>query len=430
MWLQGMVNQIADLPADIPNIGSYNQIRGYVDPDYRSIVDCFHAHLNGGGGALTVYHHGEPVIDVWAGIRTDIGQCWEKDTLGLVFSVSKGVLATLVHVLVSEGLMAYDDAVSKCWPEFGGQRKEHITLRQVLCHESGLYHIRDLIEHAQMMLNWGYMTRAIEAATPIHKPGAAHGYHALTFGWIIGELIQRITGQPLSTVLEEKLLRPLAVDDFYIGLPKEQIHRKADLVRSSNQPLKTGSYSGLKRVCLKGAGRTISWVGQVMPTHWIGRPRAYHYRDTMKSLGPVGIEDLDFNSNSFSMAKLPSTNGFATARSIAKVFAMLANRGAWEGKQLIAPEIFEQAIQVQNQGQGRVIPLPLHWRLGYHRMFAFPKDVRHAFGHLGLGGCGAWCDPSRELAVGLIYNCGLGGSLVDTRLSRINRALLTVTDRM
>ena len=175
----------------------------------------------GGGAAVCVYHRGEPVVDLWAGTRDPDGNPWEADTMAMSFSTTKGVIATALHVLVDRGLLDYDDPVVKHWPEFAQGGKERITVRQVLCHEAGLYHIRKLIDHGERMLDWDHMVGVLERATPVHEPGSVSAYHALTFGWLVGEIIQRVTSLRLPEVLEAELARPLALDGLYIGAPAE-----------------------------------------------------------------------------------------------------------------------------------------------------------------------------------------------------------------
>src|SRR5262249_13843580 len=127
------------------------------------------------------------------------------------------------------------------WPEFAHSGKGNITIRQVMCHEAGLYDIRGMIDHARRMLDWEYMIRALEAAHPIHEPGKAHGYHGLTYGYLVGEIIQRVTGKPFCQVLEEEIAKPLDLDGLYIGLPEAEAHRRAQLQLAGLQKREGGA---------------------------------------------------------------------------------------------------------------------------------------------------------------------------------------------
>ncbi len=406
-----------------------HSLHGYIHPRFEGVASCFIKQLGIGGGALTVYHRNDPVVDIWAGVSNNRGDLWQRDSLGLVFSVTKGIVATLMHMLVSEGRCHYDDPVCHYWPEFARHGKEVITLRQLLCHEAGLYHIRDMIEHAQFIMHWRYMVEALEEAKPIHPPGLSHGYHALTFGWLVGEVIQRITGQPLSESVQQRLVDPLRLDGLYLGSASDVLDRRAELVNDSNYPLLRGRYPQLRRAALMALAKSATTL-----SHTVGRvctrQAPYHHEDTLRSLGPSGIEAIDFNSPAIAAATIPAANALCTARSVAKVYAMLANGGAWDGLQMIDPAVLKEATTIQNDAPGRVIPIPLQWRLGYHRVFAWPYQVDRAFGHLGFGGSGAWCDPDRQLSVALIFNNGVGTPVGDLRLVHINHAVLRAVDRV
>ena len=158
-----------------------------------------------GGAAVCVYHHGECVVDLWGGVRDSKGRPWRSDTMAASFSTTKGVASTLVHIMVDRGLLDYDTRVVEYWPEFGQAGKEQITLRQVLSHQSGLYHIRQMIDDAERMLDWDHMLRAIERATPIHPPGERTGYHGLTYGFLVGGILQHVTGHSFQELVQKEL---------------------------------------------------------------------------------------------------------------------------------------------------------------------------------------------------------------------------------
>ena len=178
-------------------------------PDFVRVAEILRGQLRrGGGGALCVYHRGEVLVDCWGGVRDEDGRPWQEDTLALSYSTTKGVASTLVHVLVDRGELDYDDPVARYWPGFAKAGKGEITLRQLLCHEAGLYDIRGMLDHARRMLDWGYMVEALEGAAPVHPPGEAHGYHGLTYGWLVGEIIQRVTGASLGAFWTRRCAGP------------------------------------------------------------------------------------------------------------------------------------------------------------------------------------------------------------------------------
>ena len=147
------------------------------------------------------------------------------------------------------------------------------------------------------------------------------------------------------------------------------------------------------------------------------------------ALIPRGIEDLDFNSEEFVSVPIPAANGMFTARSLARLYAMLAGDGEIDGVRLLKRETVWRATEVQNRGVGRVIPLPMHWRLGYHRVPTVGARVPNGFGHFGFGGSGAWADPDRELSVALTLNSGVGTPFGDLRMVRIGTAAARCADR-
>src|SRR5512147_1365042 len=200
-------------------------LRGHVDSAFTRAAEVFAGQIprsGRGGAALCVYHRGEKVIDCWAGARDDAGHSWQRDTLSLSYSTSKGVASTLLHMCADRGLLDYDAPVAEYWPQFAAGGKEEITVRQVLCHEAGLYDVRGMVDQASRMLDWQYMTEALADAIPRHEPGRAHGYHGFTYGWLVGELIQRVTGKPFGEVLASELVKPLGLDGCYVGLPADQ----------------------------------------------------------------------------------------------------------------------------------------------------------------------------------------------------------------
>src|SRR5581483_7053204 len=202
---------------------------GFVHPDFIPVADSLRRQLDGspGGAAVCVYHEGEVVVDLWGGLRDATGSPWQRDTMSPSFSTTKGVAATVVHILADRRVIDYDARVADYWPEFAQAGKHAITVRHVLAHQSGLYHIRQMIDRADRMLDWEFMVRAIERATPVHEPGKRTGYHGLTFGYLVGELVRRATGRPFSQVVREEIAEPLALDGLYIGAPEDALARVA-----------------------------------------------------------------------------------------------------------------------------------------------------------------------------------------------------------
>lgn len=399
-------------------------IDGFVHPDFCRVADALRAQLQGsqGGAAVCVYHRGECVADLWGGIRDERGTAWARDTMAPSFSTTKGVASTLLHIMVDRGLLDYADRVAKHWPEFAQNGKESITVRQVLAHQSGLYHIRQMIDHADRMLDWQYMVHAIERATPIHKPGTRTGYHGLTFGYLVGELLQRVTGKRFSTLVHDELAGPLHLDGMYIGTPKAALHRAAKLLKPPRGIL--GERSPLNPDIASGNPIVRFWAQAVQQVIRMAGVQL-DLESVLDALAPRGISSFDFGAADTLSAAIPAANGLFTARSLARMYAALANGGEIDGVRLLSRKTLNRATQVQDPTHSRmVIPFDLRWRLGYHGVTTTHGVPHQAFGHFGFGGSGAWADPEHNLAVALIVNCGIGTPFGDLRTAHISgRAL-------
>ena len=401
-------------------------VDGTVHPDFVAVADALRWQLAAypGGAAVCVYHRGECVVDLWGGDRDGAGRPWTHDTMAPSFSTTKGVASTLVHVLVDRGLIDYDAPVASYWPEFAQGGKHAITVRHVLAHQSGLYHIRQMVDRADRMLDWDHMIGAIERATPLHPPGMRTGYHGLTYGFIVGELVQRVTGRRFSRLVGELIAEPLGLDGMYVGAPEDALGRAAKLIWS-----RRGIYRLLETGLVRVAGREIGdlvdaparLLQQALDLVGVG----FDLPSILDALAPRGIAAFDFGSMETLRAAIPAANGLFTARSLARMYAALACGGTLDGVRLLSPGTLARATEVQAPTPARVvIPFEMRWRLGYHGVFTSRGVPRRAFGHFGFGGSGGWADPGRQLAVALIVNSGMGTPFGDLRIARIGGAAL------
>jgi CubicO group peptidase (beta-lactamase class C family) len=376
-----------------------------------------------GGGAVCVYRGGECVVDLWGGTRDAAGTPWTRDTMAPSFSTTKGVASTVLHVMVDRGLVDYDRRVAHYWPEFAQAGKGDITVRQILAHQSGLYHIRQMIDRAERMLDWEYMIRAIERTAPVHPPGARTGYHGLTYGFLVGEIVQRVSGMTFSDAVQVAVARPLAADGMYIGAPATALHRAAQLIPLSRSPLAAArALVGLRGPLVNDA-LYVPAVG-LQRLLDLGGIR-FDVPSILDALAPRGISTFDFGAEATLRAAIPAANGLFTARALARMYAALAGGGAIDGVRLLSPATLARATEPQPcPPDRRVIPFDMRWRLGYHGVFTTQGVPRHAFGHFGFGGSGAWADPTRQLAVALVLNSGVGTPFGDFRIARIGGAAL------
>ena len=384
---------------------------GWVHPGFEGVERVFRRQLRRttGGAAVAVYHRGELVVDLWGGSRAE-RQPWQRDTLAMCFSTTKGVVSTALHLLADRGQIDYDAPVAAYWPQFAQHGKERVTVRHVLTHSAGLHRMRTLVDHAERMLDWEYMVTALERAEPAYEPGTRYGYHALTYGWLVGELVRRVSGRPIARFVEEELARPLGLDGLYVGCPPEQRGRVAPLAPMAGG---LGRRLGLDPGALMG-GR----VGRI--PELLRLPVSPHR--LASALLPRGIEDVLWGPEVMD-AEIPAANGFFTARSLARMYAMVAHGGELGGVRLLSPQTLEKIAVVHSRGPDLVLVLPMGWRLGYHSAFTTRGTVPGAFGHFGFGGSGGWADPRRDLALAMVCNRGTGSPIGDLRMIELGTAV-------
>lgn len=357
-----------------------------------------------GGGALALYQHGEPVVDVWTGYADARGtRPWREDTAAMSFSTTKGVAATIVHRLVDRGLLAYDEPLASWWPLFETEDKRHVTLRELLSHQAGLHRVRGLVRDAEELLDHRHVTELVASQPPRRPRRGGTGYHGLTFGWLVGGLVEQVTGTSLGELVRTELAEPLDLDGLYIGAPPAERHRVAELF----PPLP--DVVSLDRVAarIEGMRRTRYLAEALFIDGW----ERLVFADADRRI-------LD--------TEMPAANGVFTARSLAKLYAALADGGAVGGVRVLSPEVLHEAGRVQSRSRDYVLGLAMRWRLGYHQAFTLGRPASKAFGHFGYGGSGAWADPETGLSLAFVTN-RLGSvttPIGDVRLPRLGAAAL------
>ena len=365
-------------------------------PGYEPVVALAQRAFRWGrGGSLCIVHRGETVVDTWGGwADKDAGRPWERDTLGVAWSTTKGMASLAVHLLIDRGELSLDQPVAAYWPEYAAEGKAATLVRQVLSMEAGLFDVRHLVPDARSLLDWEEMTTRLAAARPAHVPGRACGYHALTYGHLAGELVRRVSGDSLGAFLDREVRRPLDLDGFFIGTPVDQHARVAPVPRMVDVGPKVVAVArGLNRLTRR-------------------RP----LRVDLRALGSAGVPN-DFavaNTPEFLSAQIPSANGAFTARSLAAVYADLAAPEDAPGR-LLSPDQVRRMGLEQHSGRDLLLPMQPRWRLGFHQPFPREAMSHRAFGVYGAFGSGAWADPSRQLALGFVLAEGR------TPISPVNR---------
>jgi CubicO group peptidase (beta-lactamase class C family) len=312
------------------------------------------------------------------------------------FSTTKGVVATVVHRLADRGLVDYDERVATYWPEFAAAGKDRITVRQLLNHSAGLHHLRGVIDGAHRMLDWDHVVAALAAAEPRYEPGTRHGYHGITYGFLVGEVIRRVTGATVNDAVRVEIVEPLGLDGMYLGTPPDERHRLAELV------MRFGDAARIERVATRM--ERIAWL-----------------RPAIETFAVVDFDRL-LLSDEVHDCELPALNGCFTARSLARMYAALAGGGQLEGRRFLSAETLRRATEVQTTARDVVVGFPMRWRLGYHAAATTRGVLPSAFGHFGFGGSGAWADPELDLAVAMVCNRVAGTPFADTRRLRVGAA--------
>ncbi len=336
------------------------------------------------GAAVAVYVGGELVVDLWGG-EARPGQAWQEDTMVPVFSTTKGPTTLAVQVLVDRGVLDLDSPVSRYWPEFTDAGKETVTLADVLSHRSGVITVDAYEEFLLVDDVWSeydLIAERLAASSPLWEPGDRHGYHALTFGWILAEVVRRAAGRTIGTVFREDVAGPFGVD-FWIGLPDDQHGRVADLI---DAPPATDP-------------GVAAYLAMFNPGTWTGRA---HF------VGPGGVGQVadTFNAPATRRAEIPAGGGIGTARGLARMYAALAGGGTLDGTTLVSPESIELFTAERVRGPDAVLIMETRYGLGYARPTKLlplgPND--EAFGHGGLGGSLAFADPKAGIGFAYVPN--------------------------
>ena len=421
-----------------------------------------------GGCSLVIFHEGKTVTQLAHGVA-NIDKTnqqvtpWQPSTLSLNFSTGKGILVTLIHILVSQNLLAYDKTLASYWPAFAQNGKDNVTLRDILTHESGLFNIVSITQHAKDMLDWQLMLSNVEqmtlnSPTNTHSSGnssannkqpvnqstessaASHAdssaaYSALVSGWVLGGLTEKVTQLPLQQALEYYLLQPLnLVGQVYFGVPKDKVGQVAGQIRAKEtqaKPLLTqdtdSTLQFYQSLPFYSEWLTLSQSDSPLTTQAINalyfQPANINIEDYKSALVPIGSRQFNYYHPVTLQAKIPAANSVASAIALATVYAMLANRGVWQGKTLINSAVFKALSTIHNEQFDKIMPTVMAWRLGYHRVFSLFHEVSDAFGHMGYNGSMAWCDPSRALAVSFVHNYDVT-MLGDDRQFILNETIL------
>jgi len=379
-------------------------ILGEVAAGFEPVREAFAANFAGHGdigAAVCVYRDGRPVVDLWGGVADpDGGRPWARDTLQLVYSATKGATATAAHLLAQRGALDLDAPVAEYWPEFAANGKADIPVRWLLSHRAGVVTLDDPVPLADA-LAWQPMVAALAAQRPAWRPGSAHGYHGRTFGWLVGEVIRRVSGRTPGRFFAEEIAAPLGLD-FFIGLPAGARGRVSRMV-----------YKQPHFDFAAAAPESIPEQFRELMAALLDPNSLYN-----KAFSVTNPAEIDFNAPAVQAAEIPASNGIGTARALARMYAALI--GEVDGVRLLTPETLAAATKEQAVGADRVLLVPTRFSLGY----ALPTEVTpmtgpSSFGHPGRGGALGFADPEHRIAFGYVMNHIIEDAPTDVRATSL-----------
>jgi len=368
-------------------------INGDCDPRFVAVRNEFERNFTDRGevgAALHVVIDGAPVVDLWGGSSGLPGEPWTEETLVVVFSCTKGATALCAHVLADRGLLDLDAPVAEYWPEFATNGKEETTVAMMLNHSAGVPAIRGQLK-AGACCDWDVMTEVIAAEEPSWKPGTRNGYHMLTFGWTVGELVRRVSGRSLGSFFAEEIAGPAGAE-FWIGLPEVLEHRVAPIIQPQNP----------------------------QPTEFTKALLADE--NSLQRLAWLNSGGFDPNDPVVHQAEIGGGGGIASAQGVARMYAQVAGG---EGN-LVGAESMQRMQEVSvATGVDATLLVPTRFSLGFMKSM----DNRRrpfgdcdsavlsptAFGHVGAGGSIGFADPAHGLAFGYAMNQMGQGILLNDR---------------
>ena len=329
------------------------EIHGSCHPDYVRVREAFAEGFRSRreiGAAVAVARDGEPVVELWGG-HADPARTrpWTRDTIVHLYSVTKGMTALCAHRLIERGDLDLDAPVARYWPEFAQSGKGAIPVRWLLSHRAGLQALRAPLA-PETLYDWDAVCAALAAAEPCLPPGRL-GYHPLTFGWLVGELVRRVDGRSLGRFFRDEIARPLGAD-LHIGLAPAEEARAADITALEPPPELVAAFG-------KPAGRAAS------------RRRAKPGEDETAQLPLLALAFInplgtgDHNSPRHRRAEIPAINGHGTAAALARIYGALACGGELDGVRLLSERSIERARAPEAEDVDLLLGLPLRVGLGY-----------------------------------------------------------------
>jgi CubicO group peptidase (beta-lactamase class C family) len=376
---------------------SAGAVEGQCDARFRPVLDVFvrnfeqHGEV---GASLCISLEGRTVIDVWGGRKSVGGEAWSADTIGIVFSCTKGASALCAHIAADRGLLDFNAPVTGLWPEFGQNGKDEALVSMMLDHSVGLSGFATVLK-PDAFYDYGYMVQVLETAAPLWKPGTRNGYHAVTSAWTVGEMVRRSTGVRMGQFLRNEVTGPAGVD-FWMGLPEEHEARVAPMIPST-----------------ASGGRIARAV------------QAAREGPCALAMRTMGL--LRANTREARAAEIGSATGVSNGRGLAGLYEPLANGGRTaDGRRLVSAEALTRMGQVSvATHEDATLMIPTRFALGFMKSMdnrALPDTEScsvvlpdAAFGHVGAGGSIGFADPASKMSFGYTMNRMGPGILMNER---------------
>lgn len=387
-----------------------HEVHGFCAPGFERVRDAFLQNFIDGdelGASLAIEIAGQPVLDLWGGYADAArSQPWQQDSVSVVFSNTKPATALCAHLLAQDGLLDLDRPVHHYWPEFGDSARRAITTRMFLDHSAGLPALREKLPDGAAF-EWDTMVALLGREPPFWQPGTRVGYHGLTYGWLVGEIVRRVAGISVGEFFAQRIAAPLQLD-FWIGLPAEQEHRVAAIVPGVPAAQPRNAFEA----AIANEPDSIA---------------AQYFRNT------GGWRPSGFNSRAGHAAQIPAANGITNARHLARLYGTLAMGGVRDGWRLIDAERLAKATEITSATHlDACLQVPTRFGGGFMRQM----DNRgcdldsillgtDGFGHAGAGGSVAFASPRRRMGFAYTMNRMGAGVLLNNRAER----LITATDQ-
>ena len=369
-------------------------IQGEVAPGFEPVRDAFAENFDSRGdvgAAFALYKEGAKVVDLRGGVAdVDSARPWTEDTLQLVFSTTKGATAACAHLLAQRGELDFDAPVAEYWPEFKANGKENIPVRWLLSHRAGLPAL-DVVLTPEQVFAWDPIVEALAAQRPMWEPGTKHGYHAVTYGYLVGEVIRRISGTSVGQFLADNVTGPLAAE-FYIGLPAADEPRVSTLIEMNLGP------SAEQAEMMKDIDINT------LPPNLRAIVAAFLDPNSL-SMRALTLTDppMEFNSAALHAAEIPAANGICSARGLARMYAGFI--GEVDGVRILSEETIANAIVEQSSGPDAVLVKDTRFGLGFFlKSDDAPMMGPRSFGHDGAGGSMGFADPDSGIAFAYVMN--------------------------